>query len=149
MSKSYFSNGFNEDTGILTITATTVDEELSIIFANLVYSELKQYYTESSTKGNQNTFEFVEAKTDSIFALLRSKEFQLSRFNDSYRNLTDPNLLTQRRLLEIEILKLKTMYAEATKNREIADFSLHQEHQISISLMSHCLRLSPMLCLCS
>ncbi|MBK9564373.1 MAG: hypothetical protein IPO37_04060 [Saprospiraceae bacterium] len=119
-----FSNGFNEDTGILTITATTVDEELSIIFANLVYSELKQYYTESSTKGNQNTFEFVEAKTDSIFALLRSKEFQLSRFNDSYRNLTDPNLLTQRRLLEIEILKLKTMYAEATKNREIADFSL-------------------------
>lgn len=119
-----FSNGFNEDTGILTITSTTVDEELSIIFANLVYTELKQYYTESSTKGNQNTFEFVEAKTDSIFALLRSKEFQLSRFNDSYRNLTDPNLLTQKRLLETEILKLKTMYAEATKNRELADFSL-------------------------
>lgn len=119
-----FSNGFNEDTGILTISSTTVDEELSILFSNLVYQELKKYYTESSTKGNQNTFEFVESKTDSVFALLRNKEFQLSKFNDSHRNLTDPNLLTQKRLLETEILKLKTMYAEATKNRELADFSL-------------------------
>lgn len=122
--KPIFSNGFNEDTGILTISSTTVDEELSILFSNLVYNELKQYYTESSTKGNLNTFEFVEAKTDSVFALLRAKEFQLSRFNDSHRNLSDPNLLTQKRLLETEILKLKTMYAEATKNRELADFSL-------------------------
>jgi uncharacterized protein involved in exopolysaccharide biosynthesis len=38
--------------------------------------------------------------------------------------LTDPNLLTQRKLIETEILKLKTMYAEVTKNRELADFSL-------------------------
>lgn len=119
-----FSNGFNEDTGILTISSTTVDEELSIMISNLVYNELKTYYTESATKGNQNTFEFVEAKTDSIFRLLRSKEFQLSSFNDSHRNLTDPGLLTQKKIMETEILKLKTMYAEATKNRELADFSL-------------------------
>lgn len=119
-----FSNGFNEDTGILTISANTVDEEFSIAFANLVFKELKQYYLATSTTGNKNTFEFVEAKTDSIFALLRAKEFQLTAFNDSHRNLSDPGLLTQKRLLETEILKLKTMYAEATKNRELADFSL-------------------------
>lgn len=119
-----FSNGFNEDTGILTIASTTVDEELSIAISNLVYAELKNYYLGTSVKGNQNTFQFVKEKTDSIFALLRSKEFQLSRFNDSHRNLTDPNLLTEKRLIETEILKLKTMYAEATKNRELADFSL-------------------------
>jgi hypothetical protein len=119
-----FSNGFNEDTGILTISSNTVDEELSIVFSNLVFKELKEYYLETSTKGNQNTFEFVEAKTDSIFALLRSKEYQLSAFNDSHRNLSDPGLLAQKRLLDMEITKLKTMYAEATKNRELADFSL-------------------------
>ncbi|MEZ4909340.1 MAG: hypothetical protein R2774_00600 [Saprospiraceae bacterium] len=119
-----FTNGFNEDTGILTIASTTLDEELSIAISNLVFAELKNYYLNSSVKGSQNTFEFVKEKTDSIFALLRSKEFQLSRFNDSHRNLTDPNLLTEKRLIETEILKLKTMYAEATKNRELADFSL-------------------------
>jgi hypothetical protein len=119
-----FTNGFNEDTGILTIATTTVDEELSIIISNLVFDALKSYYLNNATKGNKTSFEFVQAKTDSVFALMRAKEFQLSRFNDSHRNLTDPNLLTQRKLIETEILKLKTMYAEATKNREIADFSL-------------------------
>ncbi|MBC7886172.1 MAG: hypothetical protein H7X99_11900 [Saprospiraceae bacterium] len=119
-----FSNGFNEDTGILTITANTVNEELSIEICNSVYRELKLYYTLSSTKGNQSTFEFVQNKTDSIFSLLSAKEHQLSRFTDSHRSLSDPNLLTQKRLIETEILKLKTMYAEVTKNRELADFSL-------------------------
>ena len=119
-----FSNSFNEETGILTISSNTLNEQLSISFSNLVYDKLKEYYLNSSTKGNLNTFEFVEQKTDSIFSLLKAKEFQLSQFNDSHRNLTDPNLLTQKRLLDTEILKLKTMYAEVTKNRELADFSL-------------------------
>lgn len=119
-----FSNGFNEDTGILTLSANTRDQELSIDFSNLVYKSLKEYYVASSTTGNQNTFDFVENKTDSIFSLLRSKEFQLTSFIDSHRNLTDPNLLTQKRLLETEISKLKLMYGEVTKNRELADFSL-------------------------
>ena len=119
-----FSNGFNEDTGILTISSKTKDEQLSIEFSKLVFDELKAYYTASSTKGNRNTFEFVEQKTDSIFSLMRAKEFQLSRFNDSHRNLSDPNLLTQRKLMETELLKLKAMYAEVTKNKELADFSL-------------------------
>ncbi|MCZ2100778.1 MAG: hypothetical protein LC107_04480 [Chitinophagales bacterium] len=119
-----FSNSYNEDTGILTISAKTMDEELSIAFSKLAFDELKQYYIQNVSKGNENTFEFVKMKTDSIFSLLRAKEFQLSHFDDSHRNLADPNLLTQRKLLETEILKLKAMYAEITKNQEIADFSL-------------------------
>jgi len=119
-----FSNGFSEDTGILTLSANTVDEQLSISFSNLTYNALKDYYISTSTQSSQSTFTFVENKTDSIFSLLKSKEFQLSRFNDSHRNLSDPNMITQKRLLENEILKLKAMYGEATKNKEIADFSL-------------------------
>ena len=119
-----FTNSYNEDTGILTMSGNTVNEELSINICNLTYDALKEYYIESTTKGNQTTFAYVQEKTDSIFALLRAKEFQLSRFNDSHRNLSDPDLLTQRKLIETEILKLKTMYAEATKNKELADFSL-------------------------
>ncbi|MFZ1705203.1 MAG: hypothetical protein WAT79_12725 [Saprospiraceae bacterium] len=119
-----FGNRFNEDTGILTMSATTENETLSIEYCNRVFKELKDYYLLTSTKGNQTTFDFAEAKTDSIFSAMQSKEYQLSKFNDSHRNLTDPSLLTQRKLMETELLKLKTMYAEVTKNREIADFSL-------------------------
>ena len=75
----------------MTISSKTKDEQLSIEFSKLVFDELKAYDTASSTKGNRNTFEFVEQKTDSFFSLMRAKEFQLSRFNDSHRNLSDPN----------------------------------------------------------
>lgn len=119
-----FTNTFNEDTGIMTISGNTVDEELSIDITNLIFANLKEYYLKTNTNSSKNTFEFVQAKTDSIYQRMTSKEYQLSKFNDSHRNLSDPNLLTQRKLMETELLKLKTMYAEATKNYEVADFSL-------------------------
>jgi hypothetical protein len=119
-----FTNGFNEDTGILTMSTNTVDEQLSIEMCNLAFNELKQYYVLSSTNPQKNTFEFVQTKTDSILAMLKTKEYQLARFNDQNRNLSDPGRITERRLLETEVFKLKNMYAEATKNYEIADFSL-------------------------
>lgn len=119
-----FTNGFNEDTGILTISATTRNEELSINYCNLLYYELKQYYLLNATQGNVSTFEFAQSKSDSVYGAMQAKEFQLARFNDSHRNLTDPGLLTQKKLMETELLKLKTMYAEVTKNKELADFTL-------------------------
>lgn len=119
-----FTNGFNEDTGILTLTATTRNEQLSIDYCNLLYEELKQYYLLNSTQGSVSTFEFAQSKSDSVFSAMQAKEFQLARFNDSHRNLTDPGLLTQKKLMETELLKLKTMYAEVTKNKELADFTL-------------------------
>lgn len=119
-----FANSFNEDTGILTISTTTANEQLSIEFCNMVYAEVKQYYLMTSVKGNQTTFEFAEAKSDSIFSAMQAKEYQLARFNDSHRNLTDPSMITKRKIIETELLKLKTMYAEVTKNRELADFTL-------------------------
>lgn len=119
-----FSNGFNEDTGILTISATTRDEQLSIEYCKILYEELKQYYLLNSTQGNVSTFEFAQSKSDSVYSAMQAKEYQLARFNDSHRNLTDPGLLTQKRIMETELLKLKTMYAEVTKNKELADFTL-------------------------
>lgn len=119
-----FENSFSENTGILTMSATTVDEELSIEMVRLTYDYLKKYHIGNSTSGSLSTYSFVENKTDSIFSLLTKKEYDLSQFNDTHRNLTDPTLLTEKRLMETEIFKLKTAYAEATKNRELADFSL-------------------------
>lgn len=120
-----FTNSFDKSTGILTISTKTVDEDLSILMSTQVFNELRTYYLDNITKGSQNTLTFTKEKTDSVYTLLRIKETQLSKFDDSHRNLADPGLLTQRKMLETEILKLKAMYAEVTKNRELADFRLN------------------------
>lgn len=120
-----FTNTFEKSTGIMTVSAKTIDETLSIEMSKLIFEELRAFYLSNVTKGGQNTLVFTKEKTDSIYNKMQSKEYQLSRFNDSHRNVTDPDLLTKRRLIETELLKLKSMYAELTKNQELADFKLN------------------------
>lgn len=119
-----FSNGFNEDTGILTISANTVDEEFSIVISNKIYEELKKYYEFNTVKSGRKTFEFVESKKDSILSELKSKKLQLASFNDRYRKLVDPSMLVEKSMIETEIQKLTLAYGEASKNYEIANYSL-------------------------
>jgi hypothetical protein len=119
-----FMNGYNENTGILTITASTPSESLSIQMCNLTFDGLKDYYILTTTKGNQRALDFVQLKADSIYAKLKETEFKLTSFNDRNRNVTDPNIVAQRKLIDNELVKLKGMYGEVTKNQELADFSL-------------------------
>ena len=74
--------------GILTISSTTVDEQLSIDISNQVYAELKKYYLESSTKATKLPLNSSKLKRIQ-FCLMKAKEYQLSAFNDSHRNLTN------------------------------------------------------------
>lgn len=120
-----FTNTFEKSTGIMTISSKTVNETLSIAMSKLIFEELRSFYLLNVTKVGQNTIAFTKEKSDSIYNKMQAKEYQLARFNDSHRNVTDPNLLTQRRLIETELLKLKTLYAEVTKNQELADFKFN------------------------
>jgi len=119
-----FTNDYNEDTGILTMTSSTPSESLSIQLCSLMFDALKRYYILTTTKGSQTALSFVQEKADSIYALLKATEFQLTAFNDRNRNVIDPKIVAQRKLMEGELLKLKAMYGEVTKNQELADFSL-------------------------
>lgn len=119
-----FTNDYNEDTGILTMTSSTPSESLSIQLCSLMFDALKRYYILTTTKGSQTALNFVQQKADSINAILKATEFQLTAFNDRNRNVIDPRIIAQRKIIEGELFKLKAMYGEVTKNQELADFSL-------------------------
>jgi hypothetical protein len=115
---------FNKDNGILTIFSSTLNEHLSFFISNKGYQEVRKYYIGAKTSTPGKSLKFVEQKKDSISNLLKSKQLQLARFNDSHRNLVDPDLLTEKKMMETDIQKLMLMYGEVTKNYELADFSL-------------------------
>jgi hypothetical protein len=119
------SSAFDANTGILTLQAHTVDEQLSVEMCHSLYNYLKEFYSITNQQSQTSTVEYARVKSDSVYQQLKSKEYALSRFNDSHRNLIDMEVMTERRLLESDILKLKTLYAEVTKNRELAEFSLN------------------------
>jgi hypothetical protein len=122
--KPLLTSNLNEETGIINITSSVSDENLSMYIVTRAFENLKDYYINSKKNSPSRNVKFIEQKKDSIQNLLRSKQMQLARFNDSHRNLVDATLLAEKRMIETEIQKLVLMYGEVTKNYEIADFSL-------------------------
>ena len=122
--KALLSADYNEDTNIMSLTATTKNERLSLEMSGYMFKALSDYYVTRAIEKAQKTYRIVAAKRDSVLAELRSKEYQLANFIDRNRSfLLRTENLTQSRL-QREIAALTAMYVEVLKNAEVADFSL-------------------------
>lgn len=115
---------YEEQTGIMTIEASTYNGETSVKLAKTLYDKLSKYYVDQSVEKQELTFKLISEKADSIYQELQSKNYALANFKDSSQGLfARADQLTESRLM-LEIQKLGAMYGEATKNLEIADFAL-------------------------
>jgi len=123
-SEGFFNLRFSEMTGILSMSTTTNVEELSIQLTKDLYESLSEFYVTKSIEKQQATFDQLDAKRDSIEALLKSKEYELASFGDRTLGVTTRvgNLRQGRIRREVSILTI--MFGEATKNLETADFLL-------------------------
>ena len=122
--RALLNNSQNEATGIMTILASTYDPELSVALSKSMFDVLSTYYVEKTIEKQEYTFDLIQAKTDSIYEELQQKNYSLANFKDKNQSLfARTDQLTESRLM-MEIQKLSAMYGEATKNLEIAEFSL-------------------------
>lgn len=122
--KGLYTNASNEETGIMTLAAETRAEVLSIELLNKLYDELGTYYIEKAIEKQKSTYEVVEEKVDSIKRELNGKEYALANFKDRNRGLYSYKDQIKEQRLMVELQVLGTMYGEAVKNLEIADFTL-------------------------
>ena len=126
-SNRLLSADYSEDTNIMSLTASTRDETLSIELARRMFESLSDYYIQKAIEKSQKTFTIVSTKRDSVLGELRAAEYALANFRDTHRGLlmrTDQ--ITELRL-QREVAALSAMYAEVLKNTEIADFSLRNK----------------------
>lgn len=121
------SADYNEDSNIMSLSASTKNERLSLELSSHMFKALSDYYINKAIEKAQKTFRIVSAKRDSVLAELRSKEYQLANFIDRNRGfLLRTENITQNRLAR-EISGLTAMYVEVLKNAEMADFSLRSK----------------------
>jgi len=116
--------GYNEDSNIMTMNATTKDETLSIELARRTFYALSNYYVNRAIEKAQRTYKIVSMKRDSVLGVLRSAEYQLANFEDRNRGMLMRTDQVTKLRLQREIAALAAMYAEVLKNTEVADFSL-------------------------
>ena len=122
--KALVKTDYNEDTNIMSLTAQTTDESLSLELSRHMFNALSKYYIDKSIEKLLKTYKLVVIKKDSVLGVLRSAEYGLAHFKDSNRNLlfrTDE--ITQLRL-QRDIIAMTTLYGEVLKNAEMADFGL-------------------------
>lgn len=123
-SSGYMSNGFNDDSGIMHITSTTSNPELSIKLTNIIFDNLSSFYIEKAIEKQKITYDVLNEKNDSILNLLVKKETELAFLEDRQQGLWRNKDNLKKKLLNNDIRKLAIMYSEITKNLEVADFTL-------------------------
>jgi len=125
--KSILATTYNEESNILSLTATTRHETLSLTLAQLMFQSLSDYYINKAIEKSLKTFKIVSTKRDSILGELRSKEYQLANFKDRNRGLLMRTDQVGELRLQRDVAALSAMYAEVLKNTEVADFSLRSK----------------------
>ncbi|MFZ1675664.1 MAG: hypothetical protein WBP41_11255 [Saprospiraceae bacterium] len=125
--KALLSAAYNEDTNIMSLSASTTDEILSLELAKHMFESLSNYYVNKAIEKQVKTFRIVREKRDSVLAVLKSVEYQLANFRDSHRNLLMKTDQVSELRLQRELTALAAMYAEVLKNTEVADFALRNK----------------------
>jgi hypothetical protein len=118
---------YNEDTNIMSLSATTTDEDLSLEMSRRMFESLSNYYVTKAIEKQAKTYKIVSAKRDSVLAVLKSVEYQLANFKDTHRSLLMRTDQVNELRLQRELTALSAMYAEVLKNTEVADFSLRNK----------------------
>ncbi len=122
--QGFLSSSYNEDSGILSLKAESEHERLSILLANTYFEKLSEYYINQAIEQQQNTYDLVKHKNDSIYSALSSSEYNLARLIETSRNVFSETEQLKKKRLEREVQKFSLMYAESSKNLELADFTL-------------------------
>lgn len=121
------SADYNEDSNIMSMTASTKNEALSLELSSRMFQSLSDYYINKAIEKSLKTYKIVSMKKDSVLGELRSAEYQLANFKDRNRSmLMRTDHITELRL-QRDVQALSAMYAEVIKNVEVAEFSLRNK----------------------
>lgn len=119
-----YSASLNEDSGIMALALSTRDESLSIELLSVLYEKLSTFYIEKSIQREQQTYDILAAKRDSIARALNRNDYATARFDDQHNALLMQTPKVPGKQYQRNTQLLQLMYGEAIKNTELADFAL-------------------------
>lgn len=118
---------FNEKTGIMEITIRLPDEELAIAYSRMLYEQLSEFYIDKAIEKQQDTYQKLQSKVDSLRNIIFKKDYSLAEIRDSYRNLYLNQDAVPQQQIDRDIKMLSIIYGEALKNLELASFNLQNK----------------------
>lgn len=117
---------YDEESTIMEVTCSSVNETLSINLSNSWYNYLSDFYISKSIERQQSTFQALKQKSDSIYRLLVGSESSLAS-NTEMLGLVKASDFLPRSRSSRNMQMYATMYAEVIRNKETAEFLLKNE----------------------
>ncbi|MBC6994153.1 hypothetical protein QWY85_18665 [Neolewinella lacunae] len=114
----------SDETGMLTITARTRNEALSIYLSTALYHYLSDFYTEESTGQSLASVERLKARADSLLTEINRAEYQLANLADTQLSLTRQRDQVRRLQLQRQVNIATLAYGEVVRNLETAKFAM-------------------------
>ena len=115
---------YGRDHYIMTFSFESVSEDLSIAYVQKHFEKLKEFYIDRAIEKQQQSYNIIKTKRDSIYNNLVSVEQQLARLKDSSQNSFRSTSGVEQSRLSTQALILKNAYAKAEENLTIAELTL-------------------------
>ena len=118
------SVGFDEDSGIYTVSVTSKDEALSLALEKAIYEEVKSFFEEDMVINQASTVKILKEKADSLQAVINSKTYASASIQDRMLGLVSNVQGVRSEKLQKDVSMLTLALGEVLKNYEIADINL-------------------------
>lgn len=114
----------SDETQIITLSVEARNEELAIAVARNLYQKLSDFYVSKTIQQEQETFDLMRYKRDSLYRALTGTDYALAKFSDASYNVIKQVPMVPQIQLQRKTGILGTAYAEAVQNTELAEFAL-------------------------
>ncbi len=118
------SFGADEDSGIMTISAVTNSEDLSLHLSRRIYDNLATYYIAKTTEPQVRSFQHLKHKADSLEGLIDASASRIATTIDTEQGINTARSKLTRNRLERNSSLAALAYGKILQNLEIAEFSL-------------------------
>ncbi|GAB1449427.1 MAG: hypothetical protein L6Q78_02935 [Bacteroidia bacterium] len=120
----------NTSTGVMELVFKHKDEKVSRAFVLALYDEISNFYIRAMAKSQQEQFDLISNKVDSVKQLLELLESEKALAIDQGLGLirTQGRLRESRLRRDVEVLSI--MYGELLKNKELTKYNLEQQKPV-------------------
>jgi hypothetical protein len=119
-----FNPSFDKKSGIMKMVFQSPSEALSINFTRIVFTDLGDFYVNSTTERERTNYMTLKAQQDSVFALMKSKGQSAANFSDYQRGLLLQSDAFKGQMLKQESQVAGAVYTELMKQFAVADYAL-------------------------
>lgn len=125
--RGILTTGLEEDSGLMTLNATFPNESMAIALVNALYDNLSTYYVQRTIYPQQQNFNRLSGKVDSLRNRLAYLTAEAARVDDSRRSVIRRVDRLKSAELDRELQVAALAYGKALENQEVADFALRSQ----------------------